>query len=228
MKKNLVDRISYDTDDRSKYPVHSVKGLQYKHPPLAFTPNKPRSTMPQQEEIDPETPYQSADLKPQRRGKLFFWFCDMRVATVGVNVLNILVILIGMIVHMIKYLGIMPISVAAPAFILSGIGIFGAVNFELWAVTMSAAGFMVGLLCDLWWLNIFGIVMGCLVLYPTATLAQELHKGIMTKETYSEREEFVDFEKIERAGIKKEYLTNFHENFGEYIGTKPAATTTSN
>jgi hypothetical protein len=178
-----------------------------------------------QVEKDPETPYESADARPQRQGKLFFGLCDMRVATVGVNVLNMVAICIGLLVHLIKYFGIMPINAAIPALILSGIAIFGAVNFELWAVTMSGAGFAIGLLVDLWWLNVFGIIMGCFVLYPTATMAQELHKKIMTKETYNEREEFIDFEKVERAGIKKTYLTDFHEHFGGYFGTSPAETT---
>lgn len=176
---------------------------------------------------DPETPYESADGKPQRQGKLFFGLCDMRVATVSINVLNIVAISIGLLVHMIKYFGIMPINAAIPALILSGIAIFGAVNFELWAVTMAAAGFAIGLLIDLWWLNIFGIIMGVLALYPTATMARELHKKIITKETYGEREEFIDFEKVEKAGIKRTYITNFHDHFGQYIGTKPTAAATA-
>lgn len=165
---------------------------------------------------DPETPYESAEteIKAGRRGKLFFKLCDMRVATVAVNVLNVVAISIGMLVHLIRYFGFMPINVAIPAFILSGIAIFGAVNFELWAVAMAAVGFSVSLIVDLMWLNIFGIIMGCLVLYPTATMAHELYTGVMTKDTYATQEEFIDYETLEQAGIKKTYITNFHEHFG--------------
>ena len=71
----------------------------------------------------------------------------------------------------------------------------------------------------------FAIVMGILVIYPTATMAQELHKGIMSKDTYGTREEFIDFEKVEKAGIPKTYITNFHAHFGSYLGTTPEPTT---
>lgn len=165
---------------------------------------------------DPETPYSTAEneIKSGRQGKLFFGLCDMRVATVLVNILNVVAISIGMLVHLIKYLGIMPLNVAIPAFVLSAIAIFGALNFELWAVAMAAVGFTVGLLVDLMWLNIFGIVMGCLVLYPTATMSYELYTGVMSKGTYSTREEFIDYDMIEKAGIDRSYVATFHEQLG--------------
>ena len=178
-----------------------------------------------QEGDHPETPYESADGKPQRQGKLFFRLCDMRVATLGVNILNVVVITIGMLVHLIKYFGIMPIQAAIPAFILSGIAIFGALTFELWAVTMATVGFVVSLMVDFWWLNIMGLIMGCLILYPTATLAHELHKNILTKETYSEREEFIDYESMEKVGIKKTYLTNLHDQIDGYLPSSLQAQT---
>ena len=172
---------------------------------------------------DPETPYQAAEVDGEtsgRQGKLFFGLCDMRVATIGANVLNIVSISIGMVVHMIRYLGIMPLQAAIPAFVLSGIAIFGAVNFEAWAVAMAAIGFGVGLLVDIWWLNFFGIIMGCIVLYPTATFGHEIYKGIMTKETYRQREEFVNYPLVEeKSGIKKEDFMKL-EGLGATIGAK--------
>ena len=165
---------------------------------------------------DPETPYETAEtgIKTGRQGKLFFRLCDMRVATVLVNVLNVVAISIGLLVHLIKYLGVMPLHVAIPAFVLSAIAIFGALNFELWAVALAAAGIAVGLLMDLMWLNIFGIITGCLVLYPTGTLAYELYTGAMSKDTYIVREEYIDYEMIEKAGIDRSYIAKYHEQLG--------------
>lgn len=162
-----------------------------------------------------ETPYENTyDTPSNRQGKLFFKVCDMRTATMVLCSLNIVLVLIGMIIHLIRYFGFIPINAAIPALVLSCIAIFGAVNFELWAAGLAAVGFGVSLIIDLWWLNIFGIVMGVLVLYPTATLAHELHTGIMSKETYN-REEFIDYETAERAGVKKDYITNFTEKVSE-------------
>jgi len=186
--------------------------------------------MTEQHSIDVETPYESAEaalMPPHRQGKLFLNLCDMRVATVATNALNIVIICIGFLVHLIKYFGLMPVEVAIPALVLSSIGIFGAVNFELWAVAMAALGYFAGLLIDLWWLNLFGAIFGCLVLYPTTTLAYEIYQGIMTPAAYQEREEFIDFDMLERAGIKKTYLTKFHETFPqvhETLGAPPAET----
>ena len=175
---------------------------------------------------DPETPYETAEtgIKTGRQGKLFFKLCDMRAATVLVNILNVLAISIGMVIHMIKYLGVMPLNAAIPAFVLSAIAIFGALNFELWAVAMAAVGFAVGLIVDLMWLNIFGIVTGCLVLYPTATMAHELYTGIMSKDTYLTREEYIDYDMIEKAGIDRSYIANYHEHLGI---SKPEASSSS-
>ena len=180
--------------------------------------------MSQQEQTnDPETPYEAAPAEGQRQGKLFFNLCDMRVATVGMNVLNIVIIAIGTLFHLLKFFGFMPLQACIPPLVLSGIAIFGAVNFEAWAVYMAAGGFAIGLLVDLWWLNLFGIIMGALVLYATGSLGHQLYKGIITKDNYREREEFVNMGMVERAGIKKSYLTNFHETFQTGLGGKPAS-----
>jgi hypothetical protein len=156
-----------------------------------------------------DIPYASQETAG-RQGKLFFKLCDMRTATIAVASLNIVLVLIGTLIHLIRFFGFIPISAAIPALVLSCIAIFGAVNFELWAVGMAAVGFAVSLVIDLWWLNIFGIVMGVLVLYPTAILAHELRTGIMSKATYN-REEFIDYEVAEKAGVKKEYIATFNE-----------------
>lgn len=179
---------------------------------------------------DPETPYEASEEDTnttERRGKLFFGICDMRVATVATNVLNILIIAIGTLFHLIKFFGFMPLQACIPPVVLSAIAIFGAVNFENWAVYMAAGGFLIGLLVDLWWFNIFGIIMGCLVLYATGSLGHQMYKGIITKDTYQEREEFINMGMVERSGIDTSYLTNFHETlktgFGGFGGKREEA-----
>ena len=161
-----------------------------------------------------DVPYASQDTPAGRQGKLFFKLCDMRTATIIMNSLNIVMVLIGTLVRIIRSFGFMSINAAIPSLVLSCIAIFGAVNFELWAVGFATVGFAISFIIDLWWLNLFGIIMGLLVLYPTMTMAQELRAGIMSKATYS-REEFVDYEVAEKAGVKKEHLDTFQEKLSE-------------
>jgi hypothetical protein len=151
----------------------------------------------QEQESASRVPVSSGDAEPteERQGHLFFGrLCDMRVAVVSMNVFNIILLIIGGIVTLVKF-GMIGLGAHFPGIVLSGIGIFGAMNFELWAVCLATVGYCVGLLFDLFWLNWIGILIGALIVYPHAVLCYEMKKGIMTKETYK-REEYVEQEFI--------------------------------
>ena len=130
-------------------------------------------------------------MKSGRQGHLFCGrFCDMRIAVVVLSVINILILLIGGIVTVVKY-GWGGLGAHFPGFVLSCIGIYGALSFEFWAVCLAAIGYTVGLLFDIIWMNWMGLIIGSIVLYPHVVLCKELNDGIMSRETYS-REEYID------------------------------------
>jgi hypothetical protein len=130
-------------------------------------------------------------LEPRKEGHLLFGIlCDMRVAVIAVNIINILLLLIGMSVYIHKY-GWSSVSSHFPGFVVSAIGLFGALNFQLWAVVLAAIGFVISLINAVYWQNWVGVFVGLLVLYPHAALAHDLRMGIMTKENYRRGEEFV-------------------------------------
>jgi len=149
-----------------------------------------------------------------RQGKTFLKVCDMRTATIVMSSINIVLILIGAIISCVRFFGFTPLLAAIPPLALSCIAIFGAVNFEFWLVALAAVGFSISLIHDLWWLDILGIIMGLLIVYPTVTLAYELRTGVMSKATQS-REAFIDYDTAERAGVKKEYINTFNEKVSE-------------
>lgn len=153
---------------------------------------------------DPETPYEGGEMADTptmgRQGHLFFGrFCDMRKAVVGVNIFNIALTLLGCIVKVVRYTEWGPIEAAMPVFILSGIGLYGAMHFELWAVAMASIGFIIGICVDLWLPNWLGILVGLLVVYPHAMLTYEIKKGIMSQENYKKEEFAMDFNQVKSA-----------------------------
>jgi hypothetical protein len=126
----------------------------------------------------------------ERKGHLLFGIlCDMRIAVVAVNVMNIILLVVGMCIYIRKF-GWGSVSSHFSGLVISGIGIFGAMNFQLWAVGLAAIGFVIGLLNALYWSNWIGVVIGLFVLYPHVVLAHEIRMGIMAKETYR-KEQFI-------------------------------------
>jgi hypothetical protein len=139
-----------------------------------------------------------------RRGHLLFYFiCDMRIAVVFLNIMNICLLLLSSFIGIYKF-GWGTLLVIFPGLVLSGIAIYGAMNFELWALVMATIGFLLGLLSDFWYLNWIGIAFGMLVCYPHVVLTYEIKEGILNKETYNKQEEFVCDE-------AKEYVEGYVE-----------------
>jgi len=123
---------------------------------------------------------------------LCFGICDMRIATVFANSFNIAATLVGALI-----MGFMDnlfwkamwaaFIMGLPGIILSGVGLYGANKFQMWAMYLACGGFAVLLLLDaiLWqWV---GFVITTIVLFPQAALTLEMRNGIITKENYSEQ-----------------------------------------
>ncbi|KAL3908029.1 MAG: hypothetical protein SGARI_003254 [Bacillariaceae sp.] len=121
-----------------------------------------------------------------RKSMTFFGVCDFRIATLFVNGLNLSMIFVGLFWKALFGSFI----VGLPGIILSALGIYGAKTFELWAMYLASAGFLVALILDGILMNWLGLVITAIVLVPHVILTFEIRNGIMTKETY-ENEEFL-------------------------------------
>ena len=135
-------------------------------------------------------------------------FSDMRRAVIVANVINIILALFEILIPN-KYLWTydsdfvdkqsagqtmnasfgQSILLSLPRILLSGIGIYGAINFTYWQIFIVALWHTTdcGISLLLW--DVPGIITGILYTYPHVVFAQQLSKGIMTKDTYYTREQ---------------------------------------
>lgn len=124
---------------------------------------------------------------------LCFGICDMRIATMFFNGFNVAMILFGVLATGIfgnlfwKGMGA-ALAAGFPGLILSGIGIYGAKNFELWAMYLATGGFAVLLLMDLIFMQWVGAFFNAIVLFPHAVLTFEMRNEFITKDNYSQQE----------------------------------------
>jgi len=137
---------------------------------------------------------------PNRKSSLFFRMCDMRTATVALNIINIIFTLIVAIIISTMYAfdqgpnnSRAIFGVIFGAIIISGIsilGLYSAMNWNLNGMYASTAGFACVLLYRLIHLDIVDVLVTGVLLYPHIVLTLEMSSGILTPETFEE-EEFV-------------------------------------
>ena len=130
-----------------------------------------------------------------RKSMTFCGICDFRIATLFVNGLNLAMIFVGILVAAIRgplfFKSIIgALAIGLPGIVLSGLGIYGAKTFELWAMYLASAGFFVFLILDGILMNWLGLAVTFIVLVPHVILTYEIRNGIMTKDNY-ENEEFL-------------------------------------
>jgi hypothetical protein len=133
-----------------------------------------------------------------RKSKLFFGICDMRTATVALDVLNIAFTFVVVILLTIMYLiqggpfvlqNIMyAISGGLVSAGLSGIGLYSAMKWNLRGLYFVTGGFIVLLLFRLITLDWVDIVLTSLLVYPHLMFVMEIRSGIMTEETFPQEE----------------------------------------
>jgi hypothetical protein len=113
-------------------------------------------------------------------------FCDMRVGTFSVNMLNILVRIVA-IVFSFSWGGLHVFPTDLVSIVLSTIAICGAINYEYTATGLAAFGFSLITIVHIFSrASIFGILFDALLIYPTGVLTFELFKGSMGQSTYVE------------------------------------------
>jgi Na+-transporting methylmalonyl-CoA/oxaloacetate decarboxylase gamma subunit len=147
---------------------------------------------------------EASSTAPTRKSMTFLRLCDFRIATIFVNGLNIAMILVSVLVAAIRaplfFKSVVgTLALGLPGLVLSGLGLYGAHKFELWAMYLATAGFLVAVILDGIMMNWLGFAVTLIVLIPHVILTYEMRSGIITKETYDTEEflipqgrEFVD------------------------------------
>lgn len=142
-------------------------------------------------------------LSTERKGHLFFGcLCDMRIAVVFTNILNVVFLLIGVLIAGITHKSFEAAFIAfANAFLglaLSILGILGALNYVFWLVMTATIGFSLGTILDIIGSHWVGVAFGLLAVYPLSVLSYQINIGIMSKETYAQEEHIIenDFVKV--------------------------------
>lgn len=135
-----------------------------------------------------------------RKSKLFFGICDMRTATVVLNILNIVfTLVVGIVLTVMFAIERGPyrlqhiLNTLFGAICVSGIsavGLHSAMNWRLDGLMAATASFCVVLVVRLIKLEWIDVVITGLILYPHVVFVMEMRSGIMTPETF-EDEEFV-------------------------------------
>jgi len=160
----------------------------------------------------------------RRRPLTLFGICDMRILCMFVNGFNISMILVGVLVTGIvdnmvwKSMG-SALAAGLPGLILSGVGLYGCITFELWAMYLASAGFIVALLMDVILLSWVGMVVTAIVLFPHVALTTEIRNGVLTKENYSQQEY------LNESG--RDFVDQAHEYIAPVTTTTTTTTTTN-
>jgi len=149
--------------------------------------------------------------------------CDMRLATLFVNAVNIAMILLGAIFSGIrdnlfwKAIG-NTLAYGLVGLVLSCIGLYGASKMELWAMYLASLGFIVALIMDAvlgQWIPGFFVTL--IVLFPHVMLTMEIRNGVLTKENYKSRE-FV-------SDTGRGYVDRVHAYIAPYTSSPPPPAT---
>ena len=137
---------------------------------------------------------------PDRKSKLFFGLCDMRTATVALNVINIIFTVIVAFILIFMYAfdhgpyrssaitGVAVTSIIVVA--TSSLGLYSAMNWKLNGMYVSTAAFLAILLYRIITLDFLDAIITGILLYPHVIFTMEMRSGIMSPETF-EDEEFV-------------------------------------
>ena len=115
---------------------------------------------------------------------------DTRKAVLVVNTFNIFAILFSVLFQAIIYhertfggffAGLLGI-------IISLIGLYGAIKFDMRASGVATIGFVLCFIMDFIGFNFIAVAIDVLLIYPHGYFTWEVYKGVMTKENYKKEE----------------------------------------
>jgi len=142
----------------------------------------------------------SSPMNSNRKSKTFLNICDMRTATVVLNILNIVFTLVVAIVLTLMYAferGPYKLQnifhTLFGAFCVAGIssiGLYSAMNWHSAGVVAATVAFAIVFVMRLIRFEFIDVLVTGLLLYAHAVLAMEMRSGVMTPETF-EGEEYV-------------------------------------
>ncbi|KAG7365778.1 hypothetical protein IV203_028448 [Nitzschia inconspicua] len=118
---------------------------------------------------------------------LFCWFCDMRIATILLNVLHMIFSLLLELFEMVhRFYVSEPPLLCLMAIIFSGLGVVGALHFNLTAMFVSTLGLIGLLVLYLSEDHMIGLVLLATIFYCHIFFICEMKKGIMTPQNYDQ------------------------------------------
>ena len=160
---------------------------------------------------------------PNRKSQLFFGLCDMRTATVALNIINIIFTVIVTIIMVSMYAfggGLSRSEAISSALVeaivvtaVSCIGLYSAMAWRLDGMYVSIVGLAIILLMRIIKLDYIDLFVTAFLLYPHIVFTMEMRAGIMTPETFDE-EEYVteggrDFVEMAHQYISPTHSTSF-------------------
>jgi hypothetical protein len=114
--------------------------------------------------------------------------CDMRIATVLLDLVHVVFSVLLEILYNAGDIVDEPPMMCFLALIFSGLGVFGGLNFNVTAMYFSTLGLVLLFFLYLREIHVFGLVLVCGCLFSHSILIYELRTGILTKENYGSRE----------------------------------------
>jgi hypothetical protein len=129
---------------------------------------------------------------PPPNATLFCWFCDMRIATILLNVLHMI---FSTFLELFEMTGRFLVSEPPLLYILclvfSGLGVFGALHFNMTAVFTATLGLIFLFVLYLSEEHVFGLVLLVMIVYSHFVFMVEIKRGIMTHANY-EQHQYMD------------------------------------
>jgi hypothetical protein len=137
---------------------------------------------------------------PNSKSKLFFGLCDMRTATVSLNIINIIfTVIVALILCFMYAFDNGPYRLQAVSAVLfgaiavscvSGLGLYSAMNWRLDGMYATTVAFVLILVVRILKIDIIDALVTGVLLYPHVIFTMEMRSGIMTPETF-DGEEYV-------------------------------------
>jgi hypothetical protein len=117
-------------------------------------------------------------------------FCDMRIATVLLNVLHLgfSTLLEILYISTNNWMIDEPPMLCLLAVVFSGLGVFGGLHFNLMAMYTSTVGLVMLFFMYLKEVHIFGLGLVCGCIFVHTIFIHELRQGVLTKDNYTEKE----------------------------------------
>ena len=115
---------------------------------------------------------------------------DTRKGVLAVDTINIFGILFSLLLNSVIYheRSFGGVLAGLLGTLLSVIGVFGALKFDIRASGIATLGFSFCLLMDMIGLHLIGVIIDIILIYPHAYFSYEVYRGVMTKETYKKEE----------------------------------------